>query len=179
MNAYFTSQVTQTTLLALLQASQDTWPWLYVETATDTELLWLQTALTETGWWHKSFHGRAFGPKSELAWWRVADDTYELRLLTVASPPLAKGVVWGEAIPWEPWGAAIWTQLYGELDTDRSQQSGISIWSEARIPRYLAYPLEEKTSTRVLLQTQAYARDGIVGLTRLLAVAGDPPAKEP
>lgn len=178
MNAYFTSQVTQPTLLALLQASQDTWPWLYVETVTDTELLWLQPALAETGWWNKSFHGRAFGPKSELAWWRVADDTYELRLLTVASPPLAEGVVWGEAIPWEPWGTAIWTRLYGELDTDRSQQSGISTWSEARIPRYLAYPLEGKPSTRVLLKTQAYARDGIVGLTRLLAVAGDPPAKE-
>lgn len=157
---------------------QQVWSWLYGETALGTTLAALPplTTTLDAGWADWS-PGRAFGPHAELRWWAQDDGRYRLRLLHDAGP-LPPGQVWGDGQVWVAWGSPLPTLLHGTLDTGRTAESGQASWSEARIPRYLVYPVDGDLETippdavvRVTLTVQAYAQDGIVGLTRLCALA--------
>lgn len=116
--------------------------------------------------------GRAFGPDLEVDWWREGDG-YRLRaLLEEGDEPKAKGVSWSEAS-----GGQLIAQeeRYIVLHGTKDESSGAPpSWSEARVPRPLAYPYEseadEALPERIALRGQDYARNGIITLTRLVAV---------
>ncbi len=173
MDVFQVEDVSAETITALLAQAAETWPWLYAERPETTELLWLAESQAD---WQQWPYARAFGPESELNWQRQEDGRYTLRLLTDAPPPVLTGLDWGAAAVWQPFGSEQSTWLHGRLDEDRSEVQGELTWSEARIPRWLAYPLGAETAPpeRVVLQVQTYAQGGIVGLTRLLAVQAAP-----
>jgi len=115
-------------------------------------------------------HGRAFGPDLEIDWWREGE-TFRLRGLSESALP--------EEITWtEPNGSSPPTvvgtlrvmTLYGIHDKASSPER--PTWSEARVPRYLAYPIQcdDQPPQRVTLLGQDYARRGVVVMTRLVGV---------
>lgn len=175
MDAFQIRDVPAETVTALLTQAGSKWPWVYAERPETTELLWLAAVQPN---WQQWPYARAFGPESELSWQQQANGRYTLRLLTDSTPPVLAGLDWGAATSWQPFGREQSTWLHGRLDEDRSEAQGELTWSEARIPRWLAYPLaaEAAPPERVVLQVQTYAQDGIVGLTRLLAVQAAPAA---
>jgi hypothetical protein len=161
--------------------------WAYASRMEDAGLGWLQDLLDEqplgaplsdgrpgvplTRW----SEGRAFGPELEVDW-RRDGETYRLRaLLEQGEPP--QGVDWGEPVSTslKANGGERHVLLHGELDEGRSASSERITWSEARIPRYLAHPVEirerKEPPRQVTLVVQDYARNGAVVLTRLLKVA--------
>lgn len=164
MYQFLAGAVTAETLHTLLQ--NGSWRWLYAERMEDTALLWLADALQGAVPWMRWQHGRAFDPGSELAWWRQADGQYQVRLLTDGTAPM--GIRWESPTEWHPVADTPSTEtlLYGLSDGNGRT------WSEARIPRHFAYPVED-TPRRVFLTTQTYWQDGQTFLTRLLMVTGD------
>jgi hypothetical protein len=212
MNAYFVANVPATTLHAALAwgVQQQAWPWLYGEAMLGSALTTLPPLLAgDPPGWQAWTHGRAFGPESELSWRRQEDGRYRLRLLQDSGAP-PPGVDWGAGQTWEVWVAPaaqtpaaqtpaaqtpaaqtpaaqtpLPTLLHGTLDDGRSRESGQASWSEARIPRYLTYPVQidlerlaEDVNVRVTLSVQAYAQHGVVGLTRLCHLAPQMIVKE-
>lgn len=118
-------------------------------------------------------HGRAFGPHLEIDWWRDGE-TFRLRALSEDTLP--PGVDWQEPDDGPSLvavGAPRAMTLYGTLDkNDEKSPPDRPTWSEARVPRHLAYPVpfESSPSARVALLGQDYARRGVVVLTRLVGV---------
>ncbi len=115
-------------------------------------------------------HGRAFGPDLEIDWWREGE-VFRLRALVEGDLP--KGVEWSEPED----GAALVAVgvsrsilLYGTHDKKPSPDQ--PTWSEARVPRHMAYPVQFEGSPphQVMLVGQDYARLGVVVLTRLVEV---------
>lgn len=149
------------------------WQWLYAERPEATELLWLAAALQANTPWTHWRHGRAFAATGELAFWRQPDQTYQVRWLatTTTTPPPAEAVTWFAAAPWLAYDQTpVATLLHGNRGDGSSGR-----WGEARIPRYLHYPVnsgDNPVPEQVALLTQRYHRAGIVSLTRLVAVAG-------
>jgi hypothetical protein len=168
LREYVVHNVSPASLGDLLQS--EVWPWLYAERMEATELMFLADALEADVPWQRWQHGRAFGSESELAWWRQPDERYQVRLL--AEGALPAGLAWGEAVAqWTPWSdKAEATLLHGTLDGETGDRPS---WSEARIPRWLHYPVTEQPAPeRVVLLTLVYQRNGIPGLTRLVGVQG-------
>lgn len=166
MNQYTATAVPADALYQLLAAGS--WPWLYAERMEGTELLRLADALAATLPWTRWAHGRAFGPESELAWWRQADGHYQLRLLTEGNVPDGS-ISWqaNEPLTADPPYQSL---LFGAYDDDSA--AGIPSWSEARIPRRLHYPLpaDSQPAKQVALRLQNLRRHEIAVGTRLLAV---------
>lgn len=116
-------------------------------------------------------HGRAFGPDLEIGWWREGV-TFRLRALSGGDAP--------DSVDWtEPEGKATLVAVGGPRSMvlygthDKRLSAGRPTWSEARVPRHLAYPVKLEGSQppqRVALLGQDYARGGIVVLTRLVGV---------
>lgn len=116
-------------------------------------------------------HGRAFGPRLEIDWWREGE-TFRLRALSEVALP--QGIDWREPDDGPALvavGAPRAMMLYGTLDEKSPPDR--PTWSEARVPRYLAYPVpfDDSPPERVALLGQDYARRGVVVLTRLVGVA--------
>lgn len=163
----------QATLAQLAQALEDArLLWVYAKRLEDIVLdarpAWLAAGVPLERW----DQGCAFGPELELCWQRRGD-TYEVRAITEAPPP--------EVVAWIAWDMGGWRAddgalarwlLVGERDADR--ESGAPTWSEARIPRYLAYPVPDPTAPpeRVALVARVYRCDGLVALHRLVCVEG-------
>jgi hypothetical protein len=152
------------------------WRWLYAERMETTELCFLADVLNEESGvpWSRWPYGRAFDEHSELAWQRRPDGNYDLCWLAEGGAPPA-GISWTTSPGWQASDPPVETLLHGSLDRGRSSQEPQrrASWSEARIPRYLYHPVAssgDDLPERVTLVTQAYAQQGIVGLTRLLAV---------
>jgi hypothetical protein len=166
------ANVTTATLAKLLAWGRDEgWQWLYGEGVTEIVLTWLAPALAaEPAAWPQWTHGRAFGPSGEVSWWLEADGHYRLRCLSEAdAQPLADEIAWSEAVTWQRWpvgnhwGNASETLLHGSFDSGRTQASGQSSWSDARIPRYLHYPVEvdidqAPAEMRAVLSSWLYVR---------------------
>jgi hypothetical protein len=158
------------------------WRWLYGEAETGVELAYLAGMD-----WRLWPHGRAFGEQAELAWWRQADGRYQLRLaLETGSLPTITGITWGSPETWWVWEPeAARTLLHGRYDVGRSQEIGQASWSEARIPRWLHYPVSVDAAqpkpelVRAVLLTQSYRQqDGLVGLTRVVGLETWQPSEE-
>lgn len=166
MNQYAATAVPADVLHQLLQAGS--WPWLYAERMEGTELLRLAVALAGTLPWTRWAHGRAFGPESELTWWRQADGRYQLRLLSESVAPDGD-ILWqaGEPLAADPPYQSL---LFGTYDDDSA--GDVPSWSEARIPRRLHYPLaaDSPPAEQVALRLQNLRYHGIAIGTRLLAV---------
>jgi len=115
-------------------------------------------------------HGRAFGPQMEVDWWREGE-TFRLRALSESKLP--EGVNWQEPDNGPAsvaMGAPRAMMLHGTHD--EKSPSDRPTWSEARVPRHLAYPVQvgSPPPERVTLLGQDYARRGVVVLTRLVGV---------
>ncbi len=177
MKAYHVMDTAADIVETILTQEAKQWPWLYAERPETTDLLWLTASLPN---WQRWVVARAFGPTSEFSWRRQGNGRYDLRLLTDESPPQIKAFDWGKSANWDVWTSdnnPHPTLLHGQLDTDRSKERGIATWSEARIPRWLTYPLPQNGDdfpNQVTLLTQTYAQNGIVGITRLLSVQPAP-----
>lgn len=169
---YFVPHVDDHVLLSLLQAGR--WTWLYAERMETTELMLLSDAtageLPLTRWQH----GRAFDEQHELTWWRK-NNYSDLRLLTKDAQPEIGSLQWGKGAEWQAAGVPQETLLHGTRD-DEAANRGEARWSEARIPRWLFHPLPlnegQYPPRQVGLLVQSYAKNDIVGLTRLIAVRG-------
>lgn len=157
-------------------------PWLYGEAETGVTLARLAEAD-----WRRWPHGRAFGQAVELAWWREGNGRYRLRLcLERGAPPDDLGLTWGTPESWLPRSADHEeTLLHGSYDVDGSREIGQASWSEARIPRWLHYPLDVDGEAagadqiRAVLLTRPYCQsDQRVGLTRLVGLNTWQPAEE-
>jgi hypothetical protein len=115
-------------------------------------------------------HGRAFGPEIEIDWWREGE---VFRLRALSNSDLPGPVEWLE-LEEEATLAAVGgprlVLLHGSYDTGSAPTR--PTWSEARVPRHLAYPVQfgGLAPQRVALLGQDYARQGIVVLTRLIEV---------
>lgn len=150
--------------------------WVYAESLSDTILAYTEDFLrNENGEnllrWE---HGRAFDEALELDWWRTGQ-TFRLRLLTEAG--VLDGIKWNEPealvlqpVQDEPYPL----RLHGTRD-EHTASSERPTWSEARIPRYMTYPIQigkgQEPPHRVVLRALDYARAGCVVLTRLVEVA--------
>lgn len=150
-------------------AGQEIGPWLYAEKPADTVLIWLSDAPEYRTPWHAWRHGRIFGPEREFAWWREAEGLFTCRLLAETAHP---GPEWGTA---EEYVAIAYqaesTLLHGLLDMENVDPP---TWSEARIPRYLSYPVAAAgltIDTRAVLLTQRYHGPSGDTLSRLTAVS--------
>jgi hypothetical protein len=107
----------------------------------------------------------------EVDWWREGD-TYRLRvLLEEGEEP--------ESVSWRGTSGERLTAagerhvvLHGTRDDDAP--SRWPTWSEARIPRRLAYPYDredgEPAPERMALVSQDYTRSNVVALTRMIAI---------
>jgi hypothetical protein len=154
-------------MLQELLEHEETLQWIYVESAADRQLMFKSTFLKggalET--WH---HGRAFGPGCEVDWWSTPTGL-RLRLLTLDST--LEGPPWQRSQPADlhPRGGPYALRLHGTLVEG---QGPPPIWSEARIPQDLRYPLpgEAPWPERVGLEVQDYERDGQVCLSRWLRI---------
>lgn len=162
----FRSENVSASVLAPL-LSGNHWRWLYGERREATELCWLADALAAAVPWQRWRHARLFNNNSELAWWQTGNDSYRLRLLATDAPPRAEGITWYPGTTWQAVGNPVATLLHGERD-DQPHAEGRTSWSEARIPRWLFYPVPPTTATRVALLVQPLARNGIIGLHRLM-----------
>lgn len=179
MQAYFLEDISAEAISRLLAWGKEkkVWHWLYGEQMTQITLAYLVEELEiSPSAWRQWSHGRVFGDTCELAWWSLSKDQYALRLL-IESGDQPPGLAWGVGEEWLPWGGVNATLLHGSLDTKRSKESGQPSWSEARIPRYLHYPVKVNLDTvqeddviQVILETQPYAQHGVVGLSRLAVV---------
>lgn len=170
IRAYFLTGVTADALESLLRGGS--WPWLYAERMEATELCFLAEAMAGNIPWQRWRHGRVFDPQSELSWQRQPDGRYHLRLLTTVSPPQTDRLDWGDADEWPAAGRQTATLLHG-IRNDEPFPDGKPRWSEARLPRYLAYPVTEAAPPeRVALVTQAYWQSRTTLATRLVAVQG-------
>jgi hypothetical protein len=149
--------------------------WVYAESLADTILADPKDVLQEESLlrWE---HGRAFNETIEVDWW-CTGTTFQLRLLTEGK--VLEGIEWGEPcsqalqpVQDEPYPL----RLHGTYDQRSSALCKRPVWSEARIPQPLAYPIEiseeHDAPDRVMLYAVDYARAGVVVLTRLVAVAG-------
>lgn len=165
--------IDQENLASLLDPQR--WRWLYAERLETTALAFLADVLADEVPLARWQHGRAFDQAGELAWWRQEGGRYELRLLTESAQPALGDLNWRQGQQWQPAGDVQETLLHGTRD-DEVAAEGEGRWSEARIPRWLRYPVEtaeeQKPPKHVVLVTQAYGQNGVVGLTRLLAVRG-------
>jgi len=153
--------------------------WVYAESLTDTVLAYTGDFLPDKDLlqWE---HGRAFDETFELDWWRTGQ-AFRLRLLT--ENDVLSGVDWDESeavlqpVQQEPYPL----RLHGTCDKD-PDDTGRPTWSEARIPRRLAYPVQVdegiKPPERVLLRALDYTRAGSVALTRLVGVAAEVEGRE-
>lgn len=177
MEVYTLSDLSLDMLVALAASGteNDVWQWLYGEAETGIELISLPEAPTAADclpW----LHGRIFGETGELAWWVLENNLYQIRLsITENAPPVIEGISWGPAVNWQARGEPVATLLHGSYDVAGSQEIGRGSWSEARIPRWLHYPVTvdvtqpDQEDLRVVLVTQDYyAGDQPVPLTRLL-----------
>ncbi|MBK8935348.1 MAG: hypothetical protein IPM76_24125 [Chloroflexi bacterium] len=188
MNVYTQSAVPVDAVSGLLVwgAENAIWRWLYGEAETGVNLAQLADAD-----WQLWPHGRAFGEKGELAWWEQGDGRYHLRLsLETDSPPTGAEMLWIDPETWLPWGDeatdyVVETLLHGSYDAESSQEIGRESWSEARIPRWLHYPLAvDKTlpkleKVRAVMVTRPYHhQDNVVILTRLLGLKTWQPTEE-
>lgn len=139
--------------------------WFYGERPPDTVLVWASGALDGGLAWADWRHGRRFGPEGELAWWPEAGGAFTCRLL---AGPGAAG--WEGATEYTAADDEVnETLLHGLYDEDSDPPT----WSEARIPRYLAYPVEDNApglNTRAVLLTRGYRGPAGDRLERLLAV---------
>ena len=117
-------------------------------------------------------HGRVFAAEGELAWWRLSPDRFECRHLTA-----------GAVLPFNGWqtdmiGADAQHEhhlLHGLVDlTENNVPADPPTWSDARIPRYMSYPvLADSTVTRasrVVLETQMCVAASGQRLQRLVGV---------
>ncbi|MDW8365289.1 MAG: hypothetical protein RMK49_05555 [Abditibacteriales bacterium] len=101
--------------------------------------------------------GRLFNADWELQW-EKRGDVFHLRLLTEGDLPDGWRATEFEA------GKAISVLLFGER-----KREGDRGWREARIPRWLEYPVE-KTLGRVRLIAIPYMKEGMVVRMRLKGV---------
>jgi hypothetical protein len=116
--------------------------------------------------------GRAFGPDLEVDW-QCEGQTYRLWAL-LEEGVFPAGVTW--QTPSDERLSAIgsehWILLHGTLDKKSLRER--STWSEARVPRHLAYPYVpedgDSLPDRVALAGQDYGRGGMVVRTRLVDV---------
>jgi hypothetical protein len=180
MQVFYCEGVSGDDLDALLAwgEGEGTWPWLYGEAETGLLLQKLADARAEWKAWR---HGRAFGPAAELDWWEEEGGRYRgryrLRFLAASvAPPDDPALPWSDAEEWDAWDdePAV-TLLHGTYDRDRSQTQERPSWSEARIPRWLHYPVDVPAADapealRAVLVSRAYAQNGIVGLNRLIEI---------
>jgi hypothetical protein len=116
-------------------------------------------------------HGRAFGPGLEIDWWRKGE-AYCVRALAEGDlPGGGNGLDWEEGPELAATGKPRTVLLHGTLDPKWSPER--PTWSEARVPRHLAYPVpvgNPSPPRRVALWAQDYERDGVVVVTRLIEV---------
>ena len=141
---------------------------VYAERMEDTVLTWRDDWLQMPVALERWTYGRAFGEEAELRW-QKSEDGYEVRAIAVGDAPA--GIDW-KVEPCDDWDERPGEQpllLVGERDRDRPSPQ--PTWSEARIPRYLTYPVEAPAqATRVALVQRVYRRNGVVVTTRLLRV---------
>lgn len=184
MDVYTLSAIDETAVgdLVAWGTANGRWRWLYSEAETGVELTYLAGVD-----WRLWPHGRAFGEQAELAWWWQADGRYQLRLsLDTGRPPDITGMTWGSPETWRSWRKdVVQTLLHGRYDVGRAEEIGQASWSEARIPRWLHYPVTVDAAqpkpelVRAVLLTQSYQRqDGLVGLTRLVGLETWQPSEE-
>ena len=147
--------------------------WVYAESLTDTILAYTGDFLLgkdkDLLQWE---HGRAFDETLELDWWRTGQ-AFRLRVLTEGDA--LDGVDWkGPEATLQPVQPAPYPlRLHGTYDKD-SADTGRPTWSEARIPRHMAYPVkvgEGNPPDRAALRALDYTHAGCVVLTRLVEVA--------
>ncbi len=179
LKIYTAENVTPQTLRQLLTDSN--LKWVYAESLTNTILAYTGDFLLgkdqDLLQWE---HGRAFDETLELDWWRTGE-TFRLRLLTERDVP--DGVNWNKTgavvqpIRDEPYSL----RMHGMCD-EHTASPKHPTWSEARIPRHLAYPVAvgkgENPPERVALRALDYARAGCVVLTRLVGVAAEVERRE-
>ena len=182
LTIYVAEKVTADDLRAVL--NDDRLRWAYASRMEDTGLGWLCDLLdgrplgapvnddrpgVSLDHWAE---GRAFGPDLEVDWWREGQ-TYRLRALLEEGLHPAN-VTWnarqGEAL--NAIGGERCILLYGTLDGKTLRER--PTWSEARVPRHLAHPYvpgdDKPLPGRMTLLCQDYGCDGLVVLTRLIAV---------
>lgn len=159
--------------LPVLQELLDavTWTWAYAERQADIVLTGRERFLSGSVPLAQWGHGRVFDEHLELSWWRQ-DERYDLRWIAggASSPP--------ERITWTAVDTTAWTAeeqhwlLVGEYDKDRENE--VPTWSEARIPRYLPYPVDLEAGAtppdRVALVARIYQVQHMPHTTRLLRV---------
>jgi hypothetical protein len=142
--------------------------WVYGERMEDVHLEWLADLLDgEEETLDQFSAGRAFGRTMEVDWWQEKDG-YRLRtLLEQGNPP--KGIEWDtidapllESMGQDEHSLVLW----GTFDED------LDAWAEDRVPRSLLYPVprEGGAPDQVALLVRDYRRDGVVVLTRFIAV---------
>jgi hypothetical protein len=159
--------------LSVLQELLDTvmWTWVYAERQADIVLTGRERFLSGSVPLAQWAHGRVFNRQLELSWWRQ-EERYDLRWISEGSSPPPESITW-TAVDTTAWTAEDqhWL-LVGEYDRDRERE--VPTWSEARIPRYLPYPIEvEEGATppdRVALVARSYQVQHIPQTTRLLRV---------
>lgn len=177
LKIYTAESVAPKTLRQLLADSK--LRWVYAESLLDTILAYTGDFLPDKDLlqWE---HGRAFDELLELDWWRTGQ-TFRLRLLTEGDG--LGSVDWNESeavlqpVQRDPYPL----RLHGTYDKG-SDEAGPPTWSEARIPRKLAYPVlvDEGAGPpeRVPLRALDYTRAGCVVLTRLVGVAAESDGRE-
>jgi len=157
MIEYRAYQVTQSDLAGGLDSSD--WQWLYYEAVAEINLTWFDH-LPEN--WTQWRHGRAFTHDKELAWWRQTNSLYTARLLLTQPPlPPTDAISWGQGRRWEKIpNSQTQFLLHGTLDQDAGNPSSdLPSWSEARIPRWLHYPIAyEAPPERVALKVISYGQ---------------------
>lgn len=155
---------------------QDGLTWVYFENETQVEMVRLEYALSATDRFPNWELARIFGDFSELRCSKQENGKFELNYFTEDTQFKDKtGLDWNLPIVWYRRGVPSQTLLHGTFDVKSSQELGRGSWSEARIPRWLHYPVDvdvtqpDQEALRVVLITQDYyAEDQSVPLTRLL-----------
>ncbi len=180
---YVASEIQSETLNTIINHGQ--WRWVYAEQQKGTELTWFETLAADESGWEQWQHGRLFDQHHELTWWREQNGRFTCRLLTTQTPPTS--INWDDGETYDmvvPPDSAKETRL--KPGAERTLMHGRwnpgstpPTWSEPRIPRYLAYPVEPTLpiheETRAILTTCIYRGLGGDLLTRLVSVDIEPP----
>jgi len=160
-------------LKAVLQ--NDRLQWVYAERMETTILQFLSDFLSVDIAWPAWLHGRAFGEKMEVAWWRK-DTCVDLRAVVEDDTMLPLPSLWVS----DPEGNALTNfvdeslLLVGECNSGQAQL----IWTITGMPKGLQYPLLSQLKageTRAHLRQRVYLRSGQAYDRRLLSVVGGKP----
>ena len=167
VQGYTAEALTAGALRAALTAGSG--EWLYGERADDTVLQAWPPAEADAFDLARYKHARLFGAVGELAWWRLAEDVFAARLLTAGDAPGGSG--------WSPDGHTYTLKdeagalLHGLWDEGSDNPP---TWSEARLPRYFAYPVGSNRrptlDSRAVLVARRYVDETGRVVSRLTAV---------